>query len=246
MLTVERLCVWYHKVQALFDINIKVEESSFVSIVGTNGSGKTTLLKSLMGLHQEKSGTITFMGEKICKLKTHQIVGRGICYVPDYRGILKTLSVKENLFIARSNYEKHTFFDQALEAILELFPALKYRHAMAAGLLSGGEQQMLAIARALLYRPKLLLIDEPSIGLAPLLVKEIFEKLRGLTKDGMAVLMVEQNVPRSLKVSEYCYVIEKGKVVLEGRSGEIADSDILASMCFGEKDKPKTTLHENR
>jgi branched-chain amino acid transport system ATP-binding protein len=233
MLEVNNLCVWYHKVQALFNVHIHVDEGSFVSVVGTNGSGKTTLLKSLLSLHRNKTGTVDFLNQDISNMEPHQIVSRGISYVPDYRGILKTLTVKENLLIARSNYLTASSFNNKLDHIFELFQSLKNQHAMMAGFLSGGEQQMLAIARALLYRPRLLLIDEPSIGLAPLLVKDIFEKLKGLTKDGMAILMVEQNVTRSLSVSDYCYVIEKGTVVLEGKSSDVAKSDLLASMYFG-------------
>jgi len=233
VLKITDLNVWFHKAQVLSGITIEVRQGTFVAIVGANGAGKTTLLRSIMNLHSHKKGTIEMLSRPIGGIPTHRIVREGISYVPDYRGILKTLSVRENLQIARRYYSNQAEFNRALDSILELFPNLEFRYAKLAGLLSGGEQQMLAIARALLYRPKLLLIDEPSIGLAPLLVTEIFKKLRKLIQGGMSILMVEQNVVRSLEVSDYCYVMEKGHILLEGKSDALARRDDLKGLYFG-------------
>lgn len=233
MLKITDLNVWFHKAQVLSGITIEVRQGTFVAIVGSNGAGKTTLLRSIMNLHSNKKGAIKMFDRPIDGIPTHRIVREGISYVPDYRGILKSLSVLENLKIARRYYSNQAEFDRALESIFELFPNLKYTYARIAGLLSGGEQQMLAIARALLYRPKLLLIDEPSIGLAPILVTDIFNKLRGLIQGGMSILMVEQNIVRSLEVSDYCYVMEKGRILLEGKSDALARRDDLINCYFG-------------
>lgn len=233
MLKVTDLNVWFHKAQVLSGITLEVRQGAFVAIVGVNGAGKTTLLRSIVNLHSNKKGTIELLARPIGGIPTHRIVREGISYVPDYRGILKTLSVRENLQIARRHYSNKAEFDRAYDSIFELFPNLRFRHARLAGLLSGGEQQMLAIARALLYRPKLLLIDEPSVGLAPLLVAELFQKLRKLTLGGMSILMVEQNVARSLEASDYCYVMEKGRILLEGKSDTLALRDDLKDRYLG-------------
>jgi branched-chain amino acid transport system ATP-binding protein len=232
-LTVSGLSVWYHKAQVITDVNLQVPENAFVSIVGANGSGKTTLLRSIVNLHTQKSGIIELQGENVTRTPTHRIVRRGLTYVPDYRGILRSLTIKENLSISNFMLKDRAAFNEELDSILQLFPNLKYRYTMAAGLLSGGEQQMLAIARALMYRPRILLIDEPSIGLAPLLVGEIFQKLRTLIDKGMSILMVEQNVTRSLRASDYCYVLEKGRIIIEGRSRELVQHSELNKLYFG-------------
>jgi len=166
MLNVLDLCVWYHKAQVLTNVSLEVKPGAFVAIIGANGAGKTTLLRSILNLHENKSGKIEFEGQDITRLPTHRIVRSGICYVPDYRGIVKSLTVRENLQLARKTYRSQAEFETALNGILELFPNLKYRHNMKSGLLSGGEQQMLAMARTLMYQPRILLIDEPSIRMA--------------------------------------------------------------------------------
>jgi branched-chain amino acid transport system ATP-binding protein len=233
MLRVRDLTVWYHKASVLMDVTLDVADGAFVAIVGSNGSGKTTLLRSILNLHENKGGAIEFLGRDITRQPTHRIVQQGISYVPDYRGILKTLTVRENLQTARRCYVGGREFAAELERIMELIPNLRKLQGRLAGLLSGGEQQMLAIARALLYRPQLLLVDEPSIGLAPLLVREIFRQLRQLTARGMAVLMVEQNVVRTLEASDYCYVLEKGRVLLQGESRALAAREDLKERYWG-------------
>ncbi|MDP2658561.1 MAG: ABC transporter ATP-binding protein [Candidatus Deferrimicrobium sp.] len=233
MLDVSALNAWYHKAMVLTDVNVHVREGTFVAIVGPNGAGKTTLLRSIANLHEKKSGRIELGGVDITREPTHSIVRKNVAYVPDYRGILRTLTVKENLLLVRDRYGKAFEFQEAVDDILERFPHLKGRYNQLASLMSGGEQQMLAIARALLLKPKVLLIDEPSIGLAPLLVKEIFLHLAGLIRQGMSVLMVEQNIVRSLEASDYCYVIEKGRVVLEGESRLLSARDDLQEKYFG-------------
>ena len=233
MLKISDLNVWYHKAQVLTHIDIEVPEGTFVSIIGANGAGKTTLLRSIVNLHQNKTGRVWLAGKSIDSLPAHKIIRQGISYVPDYRGILKTLTVKENLAIARDRYPNSAEFDREMATVMALFPNLKYRLNMVAALLSGGEQQMLAIARALIYKPRVLLIDEPSIGLAPLLVEEIFKNLQDLTRQGMSILMVEQNVLRSLAASDYCYVLEKGRVILDGDSETVANHPDLKARYFG-------------
>jgi branched-chain amino acid transport system ATP-binding protein len=233
MLDVSSLSAWHHKAMVLTDVNVRVPEGAFVAIVGPNGAGKTTLLRSIVNLHEKKSGRIEFGGVDITREPMHGIARKDVAYVPDYRGILRTLTVRENFLLVRNRYGKAAEFQGAVDAIMERFPHLKGRYNHLASLMSGGEQQMLAIARALLLKPRILLIDEPSIGLAPLLVKEIFRHLAGLIREGMSVLMVEQNVVRSLEASDYCYVIEKGRVVLEGESRSLAARDDLQEKYFG-------------
>jgi branched-chain amino acid transport system ATP-binding protein len=233
MLKVTSLNAWYHKATVLTDVNVHVREGSFVAIIGPNGAGKTTLLRSIVNLHEKKSGRIELGGLDITLDPAHRIVRKDVAYVPDYRGILRTLTVKENLLLVRDRYGKASEFKEAVDDILQRFPHLKGRYNQLASLMSGGEQQMLAIARALLLKPRILLIDEPSIGLAPLLVKEIFLHLAGLIRQGMSVLMVEQNIVRSLEASDYCYVIEKGRVVLEGESRLLSERDDLQEKYFG-------------
>jgi branched-chain amino acid transport system ATP-binding protein len=235
-LSVSNFSAWYHKAQVLTDISLKVEKASFVSIVGANGAGKTTLLRGIINIHNSKSGHVEFFGEEISRVPTYRLIRKGLTFVPDYRGILRSLTVKENLATARYIAKSRADFDTDLDSVMELFPNLKYRSSMAAGLLSGGEQQMLAIARALMYHPLLLLIDEPSIGLAPLLVEDIFQKLKSLIARGMSILMVEQNVKRSLKACDYCYVLEKGRIILEGKSEEISKNQDLHKFYLGIKE----------
>ncbi len=233
MLEVTGLNVWYHKSPVLTDVSLSIGEGTFVTLIGPNGSGKTTLLRSIVNLHDRKSGRIEFLGEDITRKPAYRIMSRDLAYVPDYRGILRTLKVRENLQVMSIRYNDKQSFREALESVLEFFPHLRKRYESSASLLSGGEQQMLAIARALLVKPRLLIIDEPSIGLAPLLVRDIFGRLKGLTVAGMSVFMVEQNVVRSLEYSDYCYVVEKGRVVLEGPSRELAAMDDLKEKYFG-------------
>ncbi|MBI5905593.1 MAG: ABC transporter ATP-binding protein [Deltaproteobacteria bacterium] len=233
MLEVSALNVWYQKAMVLFDVAVRVEEGTFVSIIGPNGAGKTTLLRSIVNLHEKKTGRISFAGRDITRDPAHRILRRDIAYVPDYRGVLRTLTVMENFQLVRDRYPSAADFRNEVDSILKRFPHLKPRCGMPASLLSGGEQQMLAVARALLMKPRVLLIDEPSIGLSPLLVKEIFRHLGNLTRQGMSVLMVEQNVVRSLEASDYCYVMEKGKVVLEGESRALAAMDDVQEKYFG-------------
>jgi branched-chain amino acid transport system ATP-binding protein len=233
MLKVSNLNVWYQKAMVLTDVNLHVREGSFVGIIGPNGAGKTTLLRSIVNLHEKKTGRIELMGEDITQEPTHRIVQKDIAYVPDYRGILKTFTVKENFALVRDRYAGSSDFRKAVDAILVQFPHLKNRYNSLASLLSGGEQQMLAIARALLLKPKILIIDEPSIGLSPILVKEIFRYLGGVVREGMAVLLVEQNVVRTLEAASYCYLLDKGRVALEGESRELAARQDLQEKYFG-------------
>lgn len=233
MLKVSNLNVWYQKAMVLTDVTLHVRQGSFVGIIGPNGAGKTTLLRSIVNLHEKKTGRIELLGTDITHEPTHRIVRKDIAYVPDYRGILKTFTVKENFALVRDRYASSSDFRDAVDGILTQFPHLKARYTSLASLMSGGEQQMLAIARALLLKPKILIIDEPSIGLSPILVKEIFRYLAEVIGGGMSILLVEQNVMRTLEAAHYCYLLDKGRVVLEGESPALAARKDLQEKYFG-------------
>lgn len=218
MLEVKNIDVYYGNIHALKDINLKVEDGEIVTLIGANGAGKTTTLKTISGLINPKNGEILFNGERISRQNASQIVKLGISHVPEGRRIFANMTVMENLemgaFIRKDTKNIADDYDK----VFSLFPRLKERRKQIAGTLSGGEQQMLAIGRALMSRPKLLLLDEPSMGLAPLVVKEIFSIIRDINESGTTILLVEQNVNMALNAANRAYIIKNGRIELEGDS----------------------------
>ncbi|MCL2865448.1 MAG: ABC transporter ATP-binding protein [Lachnospiraceae bacterium] len=227
MLKIDNLSAGYGDMQVLYDISLHVDEGEVVSIIGSNGAGKTTLLKILSGFVPIKAGTVLYQGEDLLKQKPRKRAEMGIAHIPQGRGILGTLTVKENLIMgAYPKAYRHTA-EEGMERAFQLFPILGERQNQMAGSLSGGQQQMLAISRSLMIQPKLLLLDEPSLGLAPIVVEEMFELIAKVAEDNMSILIVEQNLHQALGVANRAYVIETGKVVLEGNSKELlANEDI--------------------
>jgi branched-chain amino acid transport system ATP-binding protein len=235
MLEVRGLATSYGNIKAVKGIDLDVAEGAIVCILGANGAGKTTLMKTVSGLLKPAAGRITFRKEDITGLAPDRIVRKGIVLVPEGRAILSRMTVLENLEMG-AYHRKDNGIRKDLEAVMERFPILKARKEQRGGSLSGGEQQMLAIARALLSRPRLLLLDEPSLGLAPLVVADIFRILREINADGTTVLLVEQNVKQALKVSRFAYVLETGKIVHSGPAAELRnDPKIMESYLGGRK-----------
>jgi branched-chain amino acid transport system ATP-binding protein len=218
MLTVHGLRSGYGKIAVLHEVGLAIEQGQIVTLIGANGAGKTTLLRTISGLIRPTAGTIAFEGADIARRPAHKIVGLGISHVPEGRAVLKRMTVIDNLrmgaFVRRDGE-----IERDIGAVLERFPALAERRQHLAGTLSGGEQQMLAIGRALIARPRLLLMDEPSLGLAPKFVTRIFQTLRELKQEGKTILLVEQNARQALQVADHAYVMERGRIVLSG-SGE--------------------------
>ncbi len=224
MLSVENLSVSYGAIKALHGISLRVERGEIVTLIGSNGAGKTTTLRTISGLVRAAAGSISFEGVPIGKLPPHQIVRMGIAQSPEGRGVFANMSVDENLSLgAYARHDKDQIAKDR-ERALELFPRLRERLSQSAGTLSGGEQQMLAIARALLARPKLMLLDEPSLGLAPQVVATIFKIIREINAGGTTILLVEQNAHMALNVAHRAYVLEVGKIAMEGPAAELAKS----------------------
>jgi len=232
ILEIENLHVYYGSIHAVKGINIRVPEGKIVTLIGANGAGKTTTLSAIAGLVKAKRGKITFQGEDITNKPAHQIVSNGIALVPEGRRIFPNLTVYENLMMGAFN-RKDDEIEKDLEWVFELFPRLKERLSQKGGTLSGGEQQMLAISRALMSRPKLLMMDEPSLGLAPLLVREVFDVIKVINSQGTSILLVEQNAYAALEVSNYGYVIETGNIRLEGPSKELMQNEEVRKAYLG-------------
>ncbi|NUQ53931.1 MAG: ABC transporter ATP-binding protein [Phycisphaerales bacterium] len=233
MLSVENLSVSYGAIKALHGISLRVERGEIVTLIGSNGAGKTTTLRTISGLVRAAAGSISFEGVPIGKLPPHQIVRMGIAQSPEGRGVFANMSVDENLSLgAYARHDKDQIAKDR-ERALELFPRLRERLSQSAGTLSGGEQQMLAIARALLARPKLMLLDEPSLGLAPQVVATIFKIIREINAGGTTILLVEQNAHMALNVAHRAYVLEVGKIAMEGPAAELAKSDEVRRAYLG-------------
>jgi branched-chain amino acid transport system ATP-binding protein len=234
LLEVSNLQVAYGHIEAVQGIDFQVEAGEICSLVGANGAGKSTTLLALSGLVKPKAGTIRFEGEDLAKLKTHQIVERGLVQVAEGRAILTTLTVRENLELGAYRRKDKAAIASDLERVLTLFPRLEERLGGVAGNLSGGEQQMLAIGRALLAKPRLLLLDEPSMGLAPIIVQDIFRKLREINSEGLTIFLVEQNVRQALKIARHGYVLENGRIVLQDTGANLLhDPKVLAAYLGG-------------
>ncbi|HKY76473.1 MAG TPA: ABC transporter ATP-binding protein [Acidimicrobiia bacterium] len=225
--------VHYGKIAALKGISLTVDEGEIVTLIGGNGAGKTTTLKTISGLRPVAAGTIQLRGENIVGIAPHKLVGMGVAHAPEGRGIFPGMTVRENLEIGA--YARHgSDLRSDLDRALNLFPRLKERIKQSAGTLSGGEQQMLAIGRALMARPKLLLLDEPSMGLAPKLVSQVFETITEINQQGTTILVVEQNAAQALQRAHRAYVIETGRVVIEGPASELQASDEVRKAYLGE------------
>jgi branched-chain amino acid transport system ATP-binding protein len=233
MLTIDKLNFSYGDLKVLWDIDLEVREGEIVTVVGANGAGKSTTLKNISRLVRPGSGSITFMGEDIRTLESHQVVEKGIVQVPEGRKIFPEMTVLENL--AMGSFIKSARKDREanIERVFGMFPRLKEREKQLGGTMSGGEQQMLAIARGLMSNPKLLLLDEPSLGLSPLFVKIIFEIIQEINRQGVTILLVEQNVYQSLRIAHRAYVLETGRVVLTGSGEELLNNEHVKKAFLG-------------
>ena len=233
MLEVRALDTCYGKIQVLREVSIDVPEGAIVGIIGANGAGKTTLMRTIAGVLAPRAGSILFRGEDIAGLPPHGILRRGVALVPEGRAILSRMTVRENLEMgAYVRRDRKVVAD--MERVMDRFPVLRQRQGQPGGSLSGGEQQMLAIARALLSAPRLLLLDEPTLGLAPLVVADIFRIVREINATGTTVLLVEQNVRQAMKVSSHTYVLETGRIVLSGPSAALAEEPRIKAAYLGQ------------
>jgi len=233
MLEVSKIDTFYGKSQALWNVSLKIKKKEIVAFVGANGAGKTTLLNTISGVVRPASGSIKFLGKRIDGLAPHVIVGLGISHIPEGRRLFPEMSVRENLemgaYLRRAWHRK----EETREQVYQLFPLLKERAGQLARTLSGGEQQMLAMGRGLMSRPKLCVIDEPSNGLAPLMVKEIFSIIEGLRDQGIAILLIEQNVRLTLELADRAYVLENGRVILAGESAKLLKKELIKKSYLG-------------
>ena len=234
MLVVDGVFSGYGKSQVLHGVSLSVNEGEIVALIGANGAGKSTLLKTISGLVQTRSGTIRFQNTEIQNFSAHRIVESGVSQVAEGRAMLKRMTVLENLRIG-AHVRKDKEVGQDIDQIFSKFPVLGERHDQLAGLLSGGEQQMLAIGRALMARPRILLLDEPSLGLAPMVVTEIFRTLRALRDDETTIFLVEQNARRALQVADRGYVLERGQITLEGTGQRLLDDETIQQTYLGKR-----------
>jgi branched-chain amino acid transport system ATP-binding protein len=245
LLRVERLRVCYGEIAAVADVSLDVDAGEIVALLGPNGAGKTTLLKTVGGLMRPASGSVSFDGRDITRVRGDLVARRGVSLVPEGRGIFPALSVEDNLRMG--GYWAADEYRDRLDVVLEYFPVLATRRGQQAGSLSGGEQQQLAIGRALMARPRLLMLDEMSLGLAPRVVSELFGILRRINRDGTAVLLVEQQVSQALTLAERVYVMQRGRVVLSGSSAEVgADAGQLSAAYLGREARPHAAPHVAR
>ena len=233
MLSIENLNCFYGNVQALWDIRMSIEEGEVVALLGANGARKTTLLNALTGLVKPSSGNISFMGKPLDGLSPDDIVGRGISYLPEGGRLFPEMTIRENLEMGAYNKQNWKRRKEVMERVFELLPKLKERQKQLARTMSGGERQMLAMGRALMSEPKLLLLDELSYGLAPIIVSEVFHIVETLRDRGITVLLVEQNVHQSLEIASRAYVLENGRIVLDGGSAELLENDYVRKAYMG-------------
>ncbi|HWR38152.1 MAG TPA: ABC transporter ATP-binding protein [Patescibacteria group bacterium] len=233
MLDVSNLTAGYGQLQVLWDVSLRIGEGEVVAILGSNGAGKTTTLKAIMNMIAVKSGTVTFLGKNIAGLPLHEMVKLGLAFVPEERNLFTAMTVMENLQLGAYTIKDRKKAQENLEYVLELFPRLGERKKQYVGTMSGGERQMVAIARGLMSNPKVLILDEPSMGLAPKNVVLVFEAIMKLQKEKVTVLIVEQNVNTTLKVADRAYVMEQGRVVMEGNADELSKDDHVKKMYMG-------------
>ncbi|HEX9018224.1 MAG TPA: ABC transporter ATP-binding protein [Anaerolineaceae bacterium] len=233
MLSIEDLHVYYGAIHALKGIQFHLEKGEIVALIGGNGAGKSTTLNTISGLLRPQTGTVTFLDEDMTHVPPQDIVRRGVVHVPEGRHIFPKLSVQENLEMGAYIYSDKAQIDQDMEAVMNRFPRLRERRKQFGGTLSGGEQQMLAIARGLMARPALLLLDEPSMGLSPILVEQIFEIIREINTQGTSILLVEQNAQMALSIADRGYVLETGRITLEGNAQELLENPLVIEAYLG-------------
>jgi len=233
MLALAAVTAGYGAFTALWDVSLRVEAGEAVAVVGPNGAGKTTLLRAISGLIAPRAGSVVFEGAELAGHPPYDIVAHGIAHVPEGRRLFPQLTVAENLKMGAYLPSARARFRESLERVYGLFPALAERHRQRAGSLSGGEQQMLAVGRALMSRPKLILLDEPSMGLAPVLVLRLFDLIRRVREEGYTILVVEQNVRQVLKLVDRAYLLEVGRIKMEGRAADLAEQDFIRKASVG-------------
>ena len=234
MLEVKDLEVYYGMIQAIKGVSFEVNKGEVIALIGANGAGKTTILHTITGLLSPKSGSVTFEGQNITKVPGHKIVSMGMAHVPEGRRVFANLTVYQNLKLGAYTRKDKKEFDETLENIYKHFPRLEERKNQLAGTLSGGEQQMLAMGRALMSHPQIILMDEPSMGLSPIFVNEIFDIIKEVSKMGTTVLLVEQNAKKALSIADRAYVLETGKIVMEGRAETLLNDDSVKKAYLGE------------
>lgn len=234
MLEVKDLEVYYGMIQAIKGISFEVNKGEVIALIGANGAGKTTTLHTITGLLSPKKGSVMFEGKDITKIPAHKIVSMGMAHVPEGRRVFANLSVYENLKLGAYTRKDKENLNKDLESIYERFPRLAERKNQSAGTLSGGEQQMLAMGRALMSKPSIILMDEPSMGLSPILVNEIFDIIESISKSGTTVLLVEQNAKKALSIADRAYVLETGKIVTSGKASELLEDDSIKKAYLGE------------
>ena len=234
LLSVEDVHTYYGNIHALKGLSLRVKQGQVVTLIGNNGAGKTTILNTICGLLTPRTGKISFDNRRIDRLAAHDVVRMGISQVPEGRKVFARLSVRENLELGAFTRQDKTRIKQDMDGVFDLFPRLRHRSVQSAGTLSGGEQQILAIGRALMARPRLLLLDEPSMGLAPLLVEAIFETIENINADGTTVLLVEQNAMAALSIADYGYVLETGRIVVGGTGSSLMENSQVRKAYLGE------------
>lgn len=233
VLQVENINVYYGSIHAVKDVSFHVEQGEVVTLIGANGAGKSTTLNTVAGLLRSRTGSVRFMDEELRHVPSHKLVGRGMALVPEGRRIFQHMTVQENLDMG--GYCRSGDLNADIESVYERFPRLKERRKQVAGTLSGGEQQMLAVGRALMSRPKLLMLDEPSLGLAPLVVQGIFDIIRTVNEQGVTVLLIEQNANMALKIADYAYVLETGNITKSGTGAELLADESIKEAYLGKK-----------
>lgn len=234
MLEIKDLQVYYGMIQAIKGISFEVNSGEVIALIGANGAGKTTILHTITGLLSPKEGAVYFEGRDITKIPAHKIVSMGMAHVPEGRRVFAQLTVLQNLKMGAYTRKDKEEIAQTLQTVYERFPRLKERQNQMAGTLSGGEQQMLAMGRALMSHPKILLMDEPSMGLSPIFVNEIFDIIQQVSKSGTTVLLVEQNAKKALSIADRAYVLETGHIVLDGKAGDLLNDDSIKKAYLGE------------
>ena len=234
MLTIKDLEVYYGVIQAIKGVSFEVNQGEVIALIGANGAGKTTILYTITGLISPKKGSVLFEGNELTKMPAHKIVSLGMAHVPEGRRVFADLSVYENLRMGAYTRKDKGEIEATLEKVYDRFPRLKERRNQMAGTLSGGEQQMLAMGRALMSKPKILLMDEPSMGLSPIMVNEIFSIIQEVSDSGTTVLLVEQNAKKALAIADRGYVLETGKIVLEGKASDLLNDDSIKKAYLGE------------
>jgi branched-chain amino acid transport system ATP-binding protein len=233
MLEAENVSAGYGMIQILWNVSFKIKEKEIVSIIGPNGAGKTTLVKTIMGLLPAKTGTIQFNGEHIENLPPYEIVKKKVSLIPEGRDIFPRMSVEENILLGAYTIKDKQRVKDSQERIYQIFPVLRKKERALAQTLSGGEQQMLVIGRSLMSNPRLLILDEPSLGLAPIIVAKVLDTLRQINDEGVAVLLVEQNIRDSLNIADRAYVLEEGKIIIEGEGRELLSNDHIKEVYLG-------------